>query len=179
MYQSIPVVNIPLGILLRGQSSHSQGKQGCKALALGQKFFCKNALKPYPQFVEKVFDTYLLLGLSSLFCQYSCYFFKKLFFNCYTFEKLTKNILSDCFCVMFISECKKKPNFQNGQRTRTIGQHGNNFVIFSQAIGQTWYHTSTYHLSTLEICQCQKACCSYFVINLLTFSRNSSYSSNN
>ena len=30
-----------------------------------------------------------------------------------------------------------------------LDKHGHNFVIFSQAIGQTWNHTSAYHLSTL------------------------------
>ena len=31
-----------------------------------------------------------------------------------------------------------------------LDKHGHNFVIFSQATGQTWNHTSAYHLSTLE-----------------------------
>ena len=31
-----------------------------------------------------------------------------------------------------------------------MDKHGHNFVIFSQATGQTWNHTSAYHLSTLE-----------------------------
>ena len=31
-----------------------------------------------------------------------------------------------------------------------IDKHGHNFIIFSQANGQTWYHTSAYHLSPLE-----------------------------
>ena len=30
-----------------------------------------------------------------------------------------------------------------------MDKHGHNFVIFSQATGQTWNHTSAYHLSTL------------------------------
>ena len=30
-----------------------------------------------------------------------------------------------------------------------LDKHGHNFVIFSQATGQTWNHTSAYHLSTL------------------------------
>ena len=32
-----------------------------------------------------------------------------------------------------------------------MDKHGHNFVIFSQATGQTWNHTSAYHLSTLEV----------------------------
>ena len=28
-------------------------------------------------------------------------------------------------------------------------KHGHNFVIFSQATGQTWHHTNAYHLSAL------------------------------
>ena len=31
-----------------------------------------------------------------------------------------------------------------------LDKHGHNFVIFSQATGQTWNHTNAYHLSTLE-----------------------------
>ena len=31
-----------------------------------------------------------------------------------------------------------------------MDKHGHNFAIFSQATGQTWNHTSAYHLSTLE-----------------------------
>ena len=30
-------------------------------------------------------------------------------------------------------------------------KHGHNFIIFSQATGQTWYHISTHHLSALGI----------------------------
>ena len=29
-------------------------------------------------------------------------------------------------------------------------KHGHNFIIFSQVSGQTWHHTSAYHLSALE-----------------------------
>ena len=31
-----------------------------------------------------------------------------------------------------------------------MDKHGHNFVIFSQATGRTWNHTSAYHLSTLD-----------------------------
>ena len=56
-----------------------------------------------------------------------------------------------CKVCPLISE--KKPNFQNGKKAGKIGQikHGHNFAIFSQPTGQTWYHTSAYHLSALEL----------------------------
>ena len=57
----------------------------------------------------------------------------------------------DCFGVKFVSKfLEKKPNFQNGQKSREIGQHGHNLMAFSQATGQTWYHTGEYYLSALE-----------------------------
>ena len=35
------------------------------------------------------------------------------------------------------------------KQTGKKDKHGHNFIIFSQATGQTWYHTSAYHLSAL------------------------------
>ena len=58
--------------------------------------------------VEKVFDMYLLLGLSSLFSQNSLAFLKKLLLLLYRFEKLTKGIVFDCFGVRFVSPFSKK-----------------------------------------------------------------------
>ena len=67
----------------------------------------KQSRKPF--FVKKVFDIYLLLGLSSLFSQNSCTFW-------------TKNILLDYSGVRFVPPplppplFRKKPNFQSGQK---------------------------------------------------------------
>ena len=46
----------------------------------------------------------------------------------------------DCFGERFVPPFwKKKPNFQNGQKSRKNGtnKHGHNFIIFSQVSGQT------------------------------------------
>ena len=53
------------------------------------------------------------------------------------FEKLTKNIMFDILGARFVPHSKKKANFQNGQKSGKVGQHGHNFVIFSQPTGQT------------------------------------------
>ena len=39
--------------------------------------------------------------------------------------------------------------FKMTKKARKWDKHGHNFIIFSQASGQTWYHTSAYHLSAL------------------------------
>ena len=36
-----------------------------------------------------------------------------------------------------------------GKKDKHPDKHGNSFIVFSQATGQTWYDTSAYHLSTL------------------------------
>ena len=108
-------------------------------------------------FVEKVFDVYLLLGFSSRFSQIARIFWKNCYFCC-TFEKLTKNILFDCFSVRFAPppppppQSLKKAKLQNDQRSwENKANMDIILIIFSQATGQTWYPTSTYHLSALGL----------------------------
>ena len=36
-------------------------------------------------------------------------------------------------------------------------KHGHNFIIFSQATGQTWYHISAHHLSALGKIKAEKS----------------------
>ena len=56
----------------------------------------------------------------------------------------------DCFGVRFVSPfSKKSQTLKTAKKPRKLDKHGHNFVIFSQATGQTWNHTSAYHLSTL------------------------------
>ena len=57
---------------------------------------------------------YLLICLSSRFSKKAA-LFEKFSLNCCTFEKLTKNVLFDCFgfCLLIF---EKRPNFQNGQK---------------------------------------------------------------
>ena len=59
-------------------------------------------------FVEKVFDVYLRLGLSSLFSRNSHTFFKKMLFNCCAFEKSAENILFNYYAVSFVCPFFKK-----------------------------------------------------------------------
>ena len=59
----------------------------------------------------------------------------------------------DCCSVRFVFPfSKKSQTFKNGQKSRenrtNMDKH---FIIFSQASGQTWYHTNAYHLSALEM----------------------------
>ena len=44
---------------------------------------------------------------------------------------------------------KKNQTLKTAKKPGKLDKHGHNFVIFSQATGQTWNHTSAYHLSTL------------------------------
>ena len=55
----------------------------------------------------------------------------------------------DCFGVRFVPPVfeKKSQTFKMAKKAGKIDEHGHNFIIFSQASGQTWYHTSAYHLS--------------------------------
>ena len=56
----------------------------------------------------------------------------------------------DCFGVRLVSPfSKKSQTLKTAKKPRKLDKHGHNFVIFSQATGQTWNHTSAYHLSTL------------------------------
>ena len=91
-----------------------------------------------------VFDMYLLLGLSSLFNQNSRASFKIVTYYC----TLTKSIRFDCFDVLFVPPFSKKlKTFKIGKKP---GKHAHNFVIFSEATGQTWYRVMVaYHLSAL------------------------------
>ena len=60
-------------------------------------------------------------------------------------------MLLDCFGVRFVSPfSKKSQTLKTAKKPGKLDKHGHNFVIFSQATGQTWNHTSAYHLSTLE-----------------------------
>ena len=56
----------------------------------------------------------------------------------------------DCFGVMFVPLFSKKS--QTSKMAKKAGKkdkHGHNSIIFSQVTGQTWCHTSAYHLSAL------------------------------
>ena len=56
----------------------------------------------------------------------------------------------DCFGVRFVSPfLKKSQTLKMAKKPGKLDKHGHNFVTFSQATGQTWNHTSAYHLSTL------------------------------
>ena len=79
-------------------------------------------------FVEKVFDMYLLLGWFSLFSQN---FPKKLLLVC-TFEKLTKNILFDCFGVLSLIFEKS----QTFKVTKESGKIGTNMDIILLFLGK-------------------------------------------
>ena len=58
----------------------------------------------------------------------------------------------DCFGVRFVPIfSQKSQTFKMAKQAGKKDKHGHNFIIFSQATGQTWYHTSAYHLSTLDI----------------------------
>ena len=48
--------------------------------------------------------------------------FDKFLLNPCASEKLTRNILSDCFGARFVPHFRKKPNFQNGQKAWKIEQ---------------------------------------------------------
>ena len=80
----------------------------------------------------------LPLGLSSLFSRNSRAFL------------IDQNILFDCFGVRFVRPFSKKNQaFKMAKKPEKWDKHGQNFVIFSQAIEQTWYQTSAYDLSAL------------------------------
>ena len=81
-------------------------------------FFHKNIV-----FLEKAFNMYLLLGLSSLFSQNSLAVLKKKCYFCCTFEKLTKNFLFDSFGVRFVPPFSKKSQpFKMTKKAKKIGQ---------------------------------------------------------
>ena len=59
-------------------------------------------------------------------------------------------MLFDCFGVRFVpSFSKKGQTFKMAKKPGKLDKRGYKFAIFSQATGQTWYHVSAYHLSTL------------------------------
>ena len=76
-------------------------------------FFHKNSF-----FLKKMFNMYPLLGLFSLFSQYKRAFLKKLSLNCRTFQKLTRNILSDCFGASFVPLVSKKAKLSKWPKSR-------------------------------------------------------------
>ena len=45
------------------------------------------------------------------------------------------------------SNFDKSQTFKIAKKPGKLDKHGPNLVIFSQATGQTWYHTNAYHLS--------------------------------
>ena len=94
---------------------------------------------------------YLLLGLSSLCGQNSRTFLKNCYFIVAPFKN-DQNILLDRFGVRFVSPfSKKSQTSKTAKKQGKLDKHGHNFVIFSQATGQTWNHTGAYHLSTLGL----------------------------
>ena len=64
----------------------------------------------------------------------------------------------DCFGVMFVPLfSNENQNFKIAKKAGKWDKHGHNSIIFSQVTGQTWYHTSAYHLSALDFQNGQKA----------------------
>ena len=59
-------------------------------------------------------------------------------------------MLFDYFGVRFILPFSKNSRtLKMAKKAGKWDKHGHNFVLFSQATRQTWYHTSAYHLSAL------------------------------
>ena len=58
----------------------------------------------------------------------------------------------DCFGVRFVPTFSKKAKLSKWtKKSGKWDKHGHNLIAFSQATGQTWYHTSAYYLSAHEI----------------------------
>ena len=68
-----------------------------------------------------------------------------------TFAVLLKNLVKISRLTALVQGLspfsQKKPNFQNDQKARDKYVHRHDI---SEAAGQTWYHTSAYHLSVLD-----------------------------
>ena len=71
-------------------------------------------------FVENASDRYLLIGLSSFFSQNNQAFLKKIVTLLLYLSKIDKNIMFDCFGVMFVPLfSKKSQNFKMAKKART------------------------------------------------------------
>ena len=55
-----------------------------------------------------------------------------------------------CFGVRFVTPFLKQSKISKWPKKAVkLDKHVRNFIIFSQASGPTWYHTSAYQLSSL------------------------------
>ena len=71
--------------------------------------------------VEKTFDRYLLFGLSSIFGQNSLTLLKNCYFIVVSFKHWLKYHVWLLLCKVCPSILEKRPNFQNGQKSRKNG----------------------------------------------------------
>ena len=67
-------------------------------------------------------------------------------------EKLAENFLLHSWEVRFVQSFSiKSQTYKMSKKARKWDKHGHDIVIFSQAEGQTWCHTSAYYLSALVL----------------------------
>ena len=81
-------------------------------------------------FVEKTFDRYLLFGLSSVFGQNSLTLLKNCYFIVVSFKNWLKYHVWLLWCKVCPPILEKKPNFQNGQKSRKNGTNLDKILSF-------------------------------------------------
>ena len=110
-------------------------------------------------FVEKTFDRYLLLGLSSVFGQNNPTLLKNCYFIVVSFKNWLKYHVWLLWCKVCPPILEKKANFQNGQKNRKNGT--NMDIILSFLAKSVDKHNITLVHITYPPLRCYTALCQF------------------